>query len=154
MQNAATSSPPIPPRAHPPGDAVLRAPFWLPGSISCALHLGETRQESKGQERNAAIYLYRRALRTTCIWEPFETTELAPPSCSTSLVATLLRAHTQHPRRCTKACFGGGESLQRSQTTRPRALGEQTAPPCIAPGVGHPACGCWLSHAEPCPMPG
>lgn len=32
--------------------------------------------------------------------------------------------------------WGGGESLQRSQTTRPRALGQQTAPSCLAPGAG------------------
>lgn len=50
----------------------------FPG-VLCALHLGETRPESKGRGRNAGIYLSRRTLRAaraTRIWEPFETTEL------------------------------------------------------------------------------
>lgn len=48
--------------------------LWGQKAVSYALRLGETRQKSKGQERNAGVYLYRRALRTTCIWEHFETT--------------------------------------------------------------------------------
>lgn len=53
-----------------------------PGAGCCGLHssyfvcsaLRRNPAKSKGQERNAGIYLSRRALRTTCIWEPFETT--------------------------------------------------------------------------------
>lgn len=48
----------------------------------CSAFRRNPARESKGRGRNAGIYLSRRTLqRTTRIWEPFETTELAPQSC-------------------------------------------------------------------------